>query len=92
MNEHASDNLFREARNIAMFCTSPTRRDILRLRCDECKETFDRFNLSASKLDFEELVGRWTRLLLAMDACGPYVDGGTTVGGKLPAPKQLATG
>lgn len=74
-----------------MFCTSPTRRDILRSRCDECKEVFDRFNISASREDFRHLVARWSRLILAMDACGPYVDGGGAQGGKLPRPQEVKT-
>lgn len=85
-------NVFREAREIARYCIFPERREQLRQRVDECKETFDRFHLSASKLDMEELVARWTRMLLAIDAVGPYVNGPTTNGGKAPVPADMDFG
>lgn len=80
------ENVFREARTIALYCIFPERRDALRARVDECKEVFDRFNISASREDFQELVGAWTRMLLAMDAVGPYVKPPPVTGGRLHAP------
>jgi len=79
-------NVFREAREIARHCILPERRDALRARTDECKEVFDRFNVSASREDFQELVGRWTRMLQAMDAVGPYIGPPPERGGRMSAP------
>lgn len=62
----------------------PPYRDNCRERADACKEIFDRFNISASREDFRDLVASWSRLLLAMDACGPYVGPPTLTGGKMP--------
>jgi hypothetical protein len=84
-----NENVFREARAIASHCIFPSRRDILRQRVDECKEVFDRFNISASREDFTELVGRWTRMLQAMDAVGPYIGGPAPGGGRLPVPSNV---
>lgn len=75
-----------------MHCVYPAKRDILRQRTDYCFDIFNRFNLSASKDDFKELVAAWSRMLLAMDACGPYVGGTTPEGGKMPRPKQVKFG
>lgn len=83
------ENVFREARTIAQYCIFPERRAILRQRVDECKEVFDRFNISASREDFQELVGKWTRMLQAMDAVGPFVGGPPPQGGALPIPKAV---
>jgi hypothetical protein len=83
------ENIFREARAIASHCIFPQRRDILRQRIDECKEVFDRFNISASREDFQELVGLWTRMLQAMDAVGPYIGGPSPGGGKMPIPTNV---
>lgn len=73
-----------------MYCVNPLHRDILRQRTDECKEVFDRYNLSASREDFELLVGRWTRLLLAIKAASPWTGGTPAQGGRLPVPKSPA--
>lgn len=86
------ESVFREARAIASHCIFPERRDILRRRIDECKEVFDRFNISASREDFQELVARWTRMLQAMDAVGPYVGGPAPGGGKMPVPANMDVG
>lgn len=82
------ENVFREARTIANHCLFRERRDDLRLKTDECKEVFDRFNISASREDFQELVGRWTRMLVAMDAVGPYVGPPPERGGHMPVPRE----
>lgn len=84
--EMSSENVFREARQIAMHCVLPSKRDLLRERTDACKEVFDRFNISASREDFRELVGLWTRMLQAMDACGPFIGPSSPEGGRLPVP------
>jgi hypothetical protein len=85
-------SVFREARAIANHCISPERRDILRQRIDVCKEVFDRFNISASREDFQELVAHWTRMLRAMDAVGPYSGGPAPGGGKMPVPANVDFG
>lgn len=87
-----NENVFREAREIARWCIFPERRDLLRARTDECKEVFDRFNLSASREDFQELVGVWTRMLQAMDAVGPFVNNPAPCGGKMPVPSNVDRG
>ncbi len=86
-----NENVFREARDIARHIWLTERRDQLRERTDTCKEVFDRFQISASREDFQELVGAWTRLLMAMDVAGPYVQPPPAGGGKLPVPLSDAT-
>lgn len=87
-----NENVFREAREIARWCIFPERREQLRQRVDECKEIFDRFNISASREDFSELVACWTRMLLAIELVGPWVDGPSPRGGKLPVPRHMDDG
>jgi hypothetical protein len=77
-------NVFREAREIVRCCTMPSYRDILRDRVDEAKAIFDRFTISASKTDFEQLLAAWTRMLLAIDAAAPFVGAPPPTGGRLP--------
>jgi hypothetical protein len=83
-------NVFREAREIARCCTLPSYRDVLRNRVDEAQEAFDRFHVSASKVDFEELLAKWTRMLLAIDAAKPFVGPPPSNGGSLPIPTYIA--
>ena len=85
-------NVFREAREIARHCIFPERRERLREHVDTCKEVFDRFNLSASREDFQELVGAWTRMLLAIELVGPWVDGPSRGGGAMPVPSNVDHG
>lgn len=82
-----------------MYCVNTPVKERLRARVDECKEVFDRFNISASRDDMQALVAAWTRMLIAMDAAGPWVGGGNPVGGRLhgagapnPAPLPVAVG
>lgn len=69
-----NDNVFREARAIAQYCTSPERRDRLRRATDACKEEYDLFIVAPSRERMQLLVGTWGRMLIAMDNAGPYVD------------------
>ncbi len=84
------ENVFREARLIARHCIFPERRQQLNDAVDACKAVFDRFNVSASRADFQELVGLWTKMLIAMDAVGPWVGPPPVTGGRLPVPAQQA--
>lgn len=84
------ENVFREARLIARHCIFPERRENLRQRVDECKEHFDRFSISASREDMLSLVASWTRMLLAMDAVGPFLGDPPESGGRMPVPAQHA--
>lgn len=78
-----NENVFREARLIAMHCISSHHAANLRKAADDCKEVFDRFNISCSREDFRELVGLWTKLLLVMDLTAPYVEPPTPQGGRV---------
>lgn len=71
-----------------MRCLNTPVKERLKDRTDECKEIFDRFNISASREDMQQLVATWSRMLLAMDAAGPWVFGPSTPGGRLPVPQQ----
>ena len=85
-----NENVFREARTMAMHCVYPAQGAILRERADECKEVFDRFNISATREDMELLVARWTRLLIAIKATAPFVSPPPATGGRLPVPRMKA--
>jgi hypothetical protein len=78
------EHIFREARVIALCCTLPSKAAALEEASGACREVFDRFNISASRTDFQLLVGLWTRMLLAMDDCGPWLGKGP------PDPDRLA--
>lgn len=90
MDPSDGKNLFREARLAARHCIFPEQAKLVRDRTDECKAVFDRFNISASKRDFEELVAAWTRLLLALAALGPMATPPGSQGGALPVPQARA--
>lgn len=79
-------NIFKDARLIARHCLDKTKRERLVERCDEAKEVFDRFAISASSDDMEHLVAAWTRLLVAMDDCGPWRGGEPSGAGRLRLP------
>ena len=66
-------NVFREARMMAMSCVLQAKANKLVEAAVACRAVFDRFNVSASRADFKELVGLWTIMLLAMDDCGPWI-------------------
>lgn len=83
-------SIFKEARLIAASCTDPDRRAKLRADTDNCKEVFDRFNLSASREDMVELVACWSRLLRSMEHVGPINEGPTTTGGRVRLEPQAA--
>lgn len=65
------DNVFKEARLIAMHCVSSERRDLLRGHTDECQASYDVFKLSPTRTGMVELVGLWTRMLRSMDTSIP---------------------
>ena len=69
--EMINASVFKEARDIALHCKDARKRAWLRSACDECKEVFDRFTISASVADMELLVCMWTRLLTAIAAVAP---------------------
>lgn len=79
-------SLFKEAREIARACTDKDKRVMLRERCDEAKEAFDRFAITAAVPDMEVLVARWSRLLLAIELVGPMPSGDDTSAGRLRLP------
>jgi hypothetical protein len=80
-------SMFKAARAVADNCKDKTRRDILRARVDLCRADFDRFSVSASQVDMEQLVASWTRMLLAVAAVDPL--GGEPAGaGKVPVPRS----
>lgn len=82
--KHAS--MFKAARLVADNCKSKAHRDILRERVDTCHAAFDVFCVGPSQANMECLVGAWTRMLLAVEACGPMGNGPTDTGGRLDAP------
>lgn len=79
-------NTFKFARDVARRCTDREKREQLVERCDEAKEAFDRFAISAAVPDMEILVARWTRLLLAIDLVGPMPSHDPTSAGRLQLP------
>lgn len=79
-------NTFKLARDLARRCPDRDKRTMLRERCDEAKEAFDRFAISAAIADMELLVARWSRLLLAIDLVGPMPDGDPLGAGRLRLP------
>jgi hypothetical protein len=79
-------NTFKHAREVARHCTDREKRLMLVERCDEAKEAFDRFAITAARADMEVLVARWTRLLLALDLVGALPDGDPTSAGRLHLP------
>jgi len=81
-----SVNMFKFARDVAYRCPDREKRTMLRERCDEAKEAFDRFNLTAATVDMEILVACWSRLLLAIDLVGPLPDGDPLGAGRLRLP------
>jgi len=78
--------MFKECRLAAQSCKDEVKRAALRHRTDECKEVFDRFNLSASREDMEALVAAWTRMVRALDRVAPLPDGDPAGAGRLRAP------
>lgn len=67
-------NVFKQARLVLQAAPASKRRDYLRDTVDLCKETFDRFAISASQEDMEELVARWTHLKIALGAMPPLAE------------------
>lgn len=79
-------NVFKFARDVARRCPDRDKRTQLVERCDEAKEAYDRFCISASAADMEVLVARWSRLLLAVDLVGPLPDGDPKGAGRMRLP------
>ena len=90
--EAAAVNTFKFARDLARRCPDRDKRLQLVERCDECKEAFDRFCITADTADMQVLVARWTRLLVAIDLVDPLPDGGPVGAGRLrlPAPETFS--
>lgn len=84
-------NIFLEARTAARHCNDTAKKTRLVERTDICKETFDRFAISASRRDMELLVADWTRMLIALAAVRSAPDPGQPVGGRLRAPQNIPT-
>lgn len=81
-------NVFKEARAIAQACYDKTRRDLLRARIDEAKEAFDLFTLHPTREAMADMVARWSRMLLAIDAVSP-IGTDPTPQGRMPAPTRV---
>lgn len=84
-------SVFLEARTTARHCNDTAKKARLIARTDKCKETFDRFAISAARGDMELLVADWTRMLVALASCSADPDPGQPVGGRLRAPQNLPT-
>jgi hypothetical protein len=82
------NSVFLEARNLARLCHDTQKKARLIERTDKCKETFDRFAISAARSDMECLVADWSRMLIAIAACSP-APGPGTVGGREPLPEAV---
>lgn len=80
-------NIFLDARTAARHCNDTAKKTRLVERTDKCKETFDRFAISASRSDMELLVADWTRMLIALAAVHSTPGPGQPVGGKAPLPE-----
>lgn len=80
-------NVFKEAREILRTSPDAERNAVLRAAVDTCKEAFDLFVIDATTTKMQELVGAWTRLVIAIDGMGP-LGGDATPAGRVPVPKQ----
>lgn len=80
-------NVFKEAREILRTSPDKARCNILRERVDACKEAYDYFCVSATTAAMQELLGHWTRLVLAINAMGPLA-GDDPPAGRCTIPKQ----
>lgn len=80
-------NVFKEAREILRTSPDAERNAVLRAAVDECKNSYDWFIASATTEAMQDLVGKWTRLVIAIKGMGP-LGGDNNVGGRVPVPQQ----
>lgn len=80
-------NVFKEAREILRTSPDAERNAVLRSAVDACKEAFDLFVVDATTARMQELVARWTKLVIALNGMGP-LGGDNSVGGRVSVPQQ----
>lgn len=80
-------NVFKEAREILRTSPDAERNAVLRAAVDECKEIYDYFCVSATTDTMRDLIGAWTRLLIAIKGMGP-LGGDNDVGGRVQVQEQ----
>lgn len=79
-------SIFKEARLIARHCTDKDKCHALKTRTDTAQAAADMFHLNPCRGTMEELVGAWTRFLIALNAVGPYGGGDGSGAGRLRLP------
>ncbi len=83
-------SLLKEATEAARYCTDLVKRAALIYYTDCLRDVYGRFTISCSRADMSELVGAWTRVLLALNALDPLPEHGPN-GGRAPIPKKDLT-
>jgi hypothetical protein len=61
-------SFFKEAREIIRSQPAGVRVDLLRERVDELQEAFDLFTIERTAISLANMVSRWTRVQVAIDA------------------------
>ena len=78
-------NLLKEATEAARHCFDYQKKAALVHYTSELRDVFGRFTISCSREDMSDLVGAWTRVLLALNNLPPWPGAGPE-GGKQPKP------
>jgi hypothetical protein len=85
--EAAAMSLIKDARIAAMYCVDHIKRRVLIERTDELQNIFGLFTVSCDQADMEQLVGAWTRVVIAMKNLPPLPEHGPK-GGRQPLPTK----